>query len=191
MVSAGPTGEVASLAEANEIRVVFSEPMVALGRIPAVVRAPYVRITPAIPGAFRWSGTTILIFTPDAKTPLAYATRYDVTVDATAAAVSGRTLGDPYSFSFTTPTVKLLRTETYRRGGRADAPFVVMLRFNQPVEPADVAAHLTAKFEPHEWDPPSISPDVQPRLAAIDRTSIRGSTRRSRRRKPRPRRLHR
>jgi hypothetical protein len=126
VVSAGPTGEVASLAEANEIRIVFSEQMVSLGRIPAVVRPPYVRITPAIPGVFRWSGTTILIFTPDAKTPLPYATRYDVTVDATAAAVGGRTLGEPYSFSFTTPTAKLLRTETYRRGGRADAPFVVI-----------------------------------------------------------------
>ncbi len=143
VVSAGPTGEVASLAEVNEIRIVFSEPMVALGRIPAVVQAPYVRITPAIPGAFRWSGTTILIFTPAVKPPLPYATRYDVTVDATAAAVSGRTLGKPYTFSFTTPTVKLLRTETYRRGGRADAPFVVLLHFNQPVEPADVAAHLS------------------------------------------------
>ena len=93
VVSAGPTGEVASLAEANEIRIVFSEPMVSLGRIPSVIRPPYVTITPAIPGAFRWSGTTILIFTPDAKTSLPYATRYDVTVDATAAAVSGRALG--------------------------------------------------------------------------------------------------
>ena len=172
VVSAGPTGEVASLAEANEIRIVFSEPMVALGRIPAVVRPPYVTIAPAIPGAFRWSGTTILIFTPDAKTPLPFATRYDVTVDGSATAVSGRTLDTPYTFGFTTPTVKLLRTETYRRGGRADAPFVVMLRFNQPVEPAVVAAHLTARFDSHEWDRPSISAEVQQRLAAIDRTSL-------------------
>ena len=172
VVSAGPTGEAASLAEANEIRVVFSEPMVSLGRIPSVVRPPYVTITPAIPGAFRWSGTTILIFTPDAKSPLPYATRYDVTVDATAAAVSGRTLGEAYTFSFTTPTVKLLRTETYRRGGRADAPFVVLLRFNQPVERADIVAALTARFEPHEWNPPSISPAVQQRLNSIDSTSV-------------------
>ena len=172
VVSAGPTGEVASLAEANEIRIVFSEPMVSLGRIPSVIRPPYVTITPAIPGAFRWSGTTILIFTPDAKTPLPYATRYDVTVDATAAAVSGRTLGEAYTFSFTTPTVKLLRTETYRRGGRADAPFVVLLRFNQPVERADIAAALSARFEPHEWNPPSISPAVQQRLNTIDSTSV-------------------
>ena len=81
VVSAGPSGEVASLAEANEVRVVFSEPMVTLGRIPSPVRAPFFRIAPAIPGTFRWSGTTILIFTPDPKKPLPFATRYDVTID--------------------------------------------------------------------------------------------------------------
>ena len=114
----------------------------------------------------------IFIFTPDAKTPLPYATRYDVTVDATAAAVSGRTLGAPYTFSFTTPTVKLLRTDAYRRGGRFDAPYVVLLRFNQPVDRADVAAALAAKFESHSWDQPSISAAAQQRLAAIDPTSV-------------------
>ncbi len=172
VVSAGPTGEVASLAEANEIRIVFSEPMVALGRIPAVVRPPYVTISPAMPGAFRWSGTTILIFTPDAKTPLPFATRYDVTVDASATAVSGRTLSTPYTFGFTTPTVKLLRTEAYRRGGRADASYVVLFRFNQPVEPADVAAQLSARFAPHEWERPFLSQEAQQRLAAVDKTSF-------------------
>ena len=132
VVSAGPTGEVAALAEANEIRIVFSEPMVTLGRIPPIVRAPFVRISPAINGTFRWSGTTILIFTPDPKQPLPFATRYEVTVDTTAVAVSGRRLPRPYSFAFTTPTVKLLQTNWYRRGGRAGAQMVVLLRFNQP-----------------------------------------------------------
>ena len=61
------TARSRSLAEANEIRVVFSEPMVTLGSIPARVTAPFFSVTPAIPGSFRWSGTTILIFTPDAE----------------------------------------------------------------------------------------------------------------------------
>ena len=121
VVSAAPDGEVATLAEANEIRVVFSEPMVTLGTIPARVTAPFFSVTPAIPGSFRWSGTTILIFTPDAKRPLPYATRYQVTIAATATAVSGRRLGRPHQFSFTTPTVKLRNTNWYRRGGRAGA----------------------------------------------------------------------
>ena len=172
VVSASPSGEVASLAEANEIRIVFSEPMVTLGKIPAVVRAPFVRITPAIAGAFRWSGTTVLIFTPDAKPPLPYATRYDVTVEPTATAISGRTLGAAHSFSFTTPTVKLLSTDGYRRGGRADAPFVVMMRFNQPVDPAAVLEQMNARFEPYTWAPPTFPANVQQRLAAADPTSL-------------------
>src|SRR5262245_44819231 len=110
IVSVGPDGPLDSLAQANEIRVVFSEPMVTLGRIPAEVQAPFVRISPEVRGSFRWSGTTILIFTPDRGTPLPYATTYEVTVDTTATAVSGRRLSTPRTFTFTTPTVRLLST---------------------------------------------------------------------------------
>jgi hypothetical protein len=168
IVSSGPTGEIAALPEANEIRIVFSEPMVTLGRIPTPVRAPFVRITPALAGTFRWSGTTILIFTPDPKKPLPYATKYDVSVDTTAVAVSGRALGAPHRFSFTTPTVKLLETSWYRRGGRAGAPMVMVLRFNQRVRPPDVLAHLTARFERHDWVAPELPAASSQRLRQID-----------------------
>ncbi len=63
IVRAGPVGEIANIAEANEIRVVFSEPMVAVGKIPKVVTAPFFHISPQVNGTFRWSGTTTLIFT--------------------------------------------------------------------------------------------------------------------------------
>ena len=172
VVSAAPTGEIAALTEANEIRVVFSEPMVTAGRVPARVVAPFFRIVPAIPGSFRWSGTTILIFTPDATKPLPFATTFEVTVDATATAVSGRRLPRPYRFSFTTPTVRLLNTNWYRRGDRAGAQMVVLLRFNQPVSPADVVPHIAARFEPHEWDRPMLPPEGLARLKASDPGSM-------------------
>jgi hypothetical protein len=168
IVSTAPQGEVASLAEANEIRVVFSEPMVTLGRIPAEVRPAFFKISPAAPGAFRWSGTTLLIFTPDPKRPLAYATTYQVTIAAGATAASGRKLARAVTFSFTTPTVRLLQTRWYRRGGTSDGRMVVLLRFNQPVRPGDVAASLSASLEPHEWKPPAFSTDEQARLTAVD-----------------------
>ena len=179
VVSVGPEGEVASLAEANEIRVVFSEPMVTLGRIPARVTAPFFRIQPALPGTFRWSGTTTLIFTPASERPLPYATRYEVTIDPSATAVSGRRLARAHRFSFTTPTVRLLQTTWYRRGGRAGAQMVVLLRFNQPVRAADVAAHVTARFQPHVWeDEPQLPAGSVERLktndpAAVQRFSAR------------------
>src|SRR5215212_10482888 len=103
IVKAGPVGEVASLAEANEIRVVFSEPMVVVGKIPKVLSVPWFHVAPEIKGTFRWSGTTTLIFTPDPKTPLPFATKYEVTIDAAAKSVAGSTLDQSYSFSFTTP----------------------------------------------------------------------------------------
>src|SRR5689334_7760842 len=90
VVKAGPVGEVASLAEANEIRVVFSGPMVALAKIPKNLTIPWFHIAPAVKGTFRWSGTTTLIFTPDQQLP--YATKYDVSIDAPQ-------LDRPYKFS--------------------------------------------------------------------------------------------
>ncbi len=168
VVNAGPTGEIAQLAEANEVRIVFSEPMVALGRVPARVQAPFFHVSPAIAGAFRWSGTTILIFTPEARRKLPFATRYEVTIDATARAVSGRRLARLYKFAFTTPTVKLLSTAWYRRRGTVDSPMVILLRFNQPVRTADVLPHLGARLDKHAWKPPVMPGGVEQRLAAID-----------------------
>ena len=154
IVKAGPVGEVASLAEANEIRLVFSEPMVALGKIPNVVAAPFFHITPAVDGTFRWSGTTTLIFTPNPKKPLPFATRFDVTIDATATAVSGKKLDRAYSFFFITPTIQLLSTSWYRKGGRFDAPVVIALRFNQPIDAGTIGPHLQLRTKAHSFQEP-------------------------------------
>src|SRR5262245_29845004 len=171
IVNTGPQGPLTDLAQANEIRIVFSEPMVTLGRIPSPVTAPFARIAPAIPGTFRWSGTTILIFTPDPKRPLPYATSYEVSVDTTATAVSGRRLAKPETFRFTTPTVRLLSTSWYRRRDTVSSPMVVLLRFNQPVRPQDVAGHVRASLEAQDWNPPSFTPEEQARLRAVDPTA--------------------
>jgi hypothetical protein len=154
VAQAAPQGEVDSLAEAAEVRVVFSEPMVALGRIPATVTAPFFHIAPARPGSFRWSGTRTLIFTTADPAHLPYATRYDVTIDATATSASGATLGRPYTFSFTTPTLRLLQTTWSRREGRYDRPVVLLLRFNQPVSHPTVDPHLAVAFQSHAFKAP-------------------------------------
>src|SRR4029078_166983 len=119
------------------------------------LRPDFFRITPAVEGTFRWSGTTILIFTPSRPLPLS--TNSDVTIAGGPAAASGRTLGSPYTFSFTTPTVKLLQTHWYRPGGRYDAAPIVVLRFNQPVTALDVLAHGRMRFESHPFTAPAIA----------------------------------
>jgi uncharacterized protein YfaS (alpha-2-macroglobulin family) len=168
IVDAGPRGELNQRGDANEIRVVFSEPMVALGRIPASTAPPWISITPAVQGTFRWSGTTILAFTPDPARPLPHATRFTVTIDASAASDAGRRLGAPFSFSFTTPTVRLTSMRWYRRQNRFDQPVVLVLDFNQPVRPATIAAHALVRYAPHEFEAPSFTARERARLQTLD-----------------------
>ncbi|HKB78499.1 MAG TPA: MG2 domain-containing protein [Thermoanaerobaculia bacterium] len=169
VLRAGPVGEIAKMAEANEVRVVFSEPMVAVGKIPKVVTAPFFHIAPPVRGSFRWSGTTTLIFTPDPKAPLPFATKFDVTIDATATALNGDTLGRADTFSFTTPTIRLLQTGWYRKGGRFDAPVVIGLVFNQPVDAETIGPHLQLRTKAHEFTvptPPQSDPAYAAKIAA-------------------------
>jgi alpha-2-macroglobulin len=151
VVSAGPVGETATIAEANEIRVVFSEPMVVLGRIPQPVTAPFFRIEPAVKGTFRWSGTTTLIFTADA--PLPFATEFAVTVDKSAKSVGGNTLDQPYRWTFTTPTIRLLRADWYRK---KNGSVVIALRFNQTVDPNTLAPHVKLRTQAHPIELPPV-----------------------------------
>src|SRR6187397_1054052 len=172
VVDASPNGELNQLSEANEIRIVFSEPMVALGRIPSNPAVPFVRITPAMTGTFRWSGTTILIFTPDPAAPLPNATRYTVAVDASASSASGRKLSAPHTFAFTTPTVRLTSMQWYRQQQSATAPVTLILDFNQKVRPADILAHAVVRYLPHEWDPPGLTERERARMAALEPNGV-------------------
>src|SRR5258708_782 len=159
ILKAGPVGEVATLAEANEIRVVFSEPMIVVGKVPKALVVPWFHVAPAIKGAFRWSDTTTLIFTPDEKTPLPFATKYDVTIDDTAKSLAGSALDRSYTFSFITPTVRLLNTSWYRRAKKADGSVLISLTFNQPVDSGTIIQHLQLRTKSHSLEPPSI-PDA-------------------------------
>ncbi|HUP60354.1 MAG TPA: alpha-2-macroglobulin family protein [Thermoanaerobaculia bacterium] len=169
IVSAGPVGEVASLAEANEVRVVFSEPMVVLGKIPTPVTAPFFRIEPAVRGTFRWSGTTTLIFTPHR---LPYATEYTVTIDKSAKSVAGKTLDEPYRWTFSTPSVRLLRTDWYRKGGRATGALVIALRFNQPVDAQQLLPRLQLRTFAHNYREPSIPDAGRARLQRLEPNAL-------------------
>lgn len=172
VVQSGPNGEVSHIGHASEVRVVFSEPMVALGRIPERFVPPYFKIQPAVEGTFRWSDTKTLIFT--AAKPLPFATTFTVTVDASAVSSAGRRLEKPHTFSFTTPTVRLLHAQWYRVGNVYTGPVVLLLRFNQPVKPEVAALHLGLQYQPHEkeWSAPTLDPGLAARLAKEDPKSL-------------------
>src|SRR5215212_714536 len=160
VINAGPVGETTTLAEANEIRAVFSEPMVVLGKIPQPVTAPFFKIPPPVKGTFRWSGTTTLIFTPDK--PLPYATQYDVSIAKTAKAVSGNTLDQAYEWSFSTPAIRLRSTDWYRKSNGA---IVIGLRFNQPLNADVLLPHIQLRTVAHDIQLPA-EPKGEPAFEA-------------------------
>lgn len=168
VTQAGPEGEIARLEEANEIRIQFSDAMVALSAAAGVASPSFVRIDPPIRGRFHWSGTKLLIFTPDITSPLPYGTKYTVTVDAAAASVDGRRLGSPYVFGFTTPTVRLVRAEYYRKTQRFDSPAILIFNFNQPISPEALIRHLHVRYEQHAWTPPTFQDEMIRRMASTD-----------------------
>lgn len=171
VIQASPNGALTAAADANEVRIVFSYPMIPLGQNPPG-RPAWFSMTPALDGTFRWSGSSILIFTPDPAKTLPLATTFTVTVDRSAASLAGRALAANYQFRFTTPTVQLMGVRWARQNGRFDAPVVLALEFNQPVRGADVLAHTTVRHAPHDFDITSLSDEARARIAATDAAGL-------------------
>jgi hypothetical protein len=117
------------------------------------VTAPFVTIRPAMTGTFRWSGTTILIFTPDParKLPKRHPVRghgRHVSRGDQRPRLAARV---PIQFHDADRQAFSASTGTARTNGTT-APWSSALRFNQPVRPADVTAHMKLRFEPHEFE---------------------------------------
>lgn len=131
--AAGPPPDTASGVSADtSIEITFSA---AMNR--AEVERAFV-LSPAVSGAFRWSGTT-LVFRPLER--LASDARYAVTLVG-AHDLEGNPLDGDEAFSFTTrPGAQLVRT-TPAAGATGVRDGELALWFSQPMDPDSVAAAL-------------------------------------------------
>ena len=146
VVLASPKGQLRTIGQASELRWVFDRPIIALSAIDQRANDPakYVRMRPAVEGAFRWASTRVLVFTP--ATSLPRSTRFTVTLSAVKA-LDGTTLVAPIDSSFDTPRVQCsqYRTDKGWQSGRASGSILVTC--DQPVAGADLAAHTTFAFQ--------------------------------------------
>ncbi|HKY36825.1 MAG TPA: Ig-like domain-containing protein [Polyangiaceae bacterium] len=138
VVFGSPQGDVALV---TELSVVFDRPVQALGLV-SQVPAPF-RITPEVPGQFRWVGSRAAVFTPQKR--LAFATRYTVEVPAGLQAVDGTRLEKPYRFELETLRPRLNGSQPHsgERGLGTDTQ--LRLELNQQIAPA--ALQVVAKLE--------------------------------------------
>lgn len=154
---ASPEGLVGSVTEVN---VVFDRPVVALG-VAGSFPAPF-RITPALPGSFRWVGSRAAVFTPAERLP--YATSFQVEVPAGLAALDGTRLAKPYRFELETPRPTLLRSYPEDGAQRQELSTKIGLELNQVVKPEALkaAASLRADGKPLAFE--VATDEKQPKL---------------------------
>ena len=115
------------------ITATFSEPMVALGRLPLEKGTGLFKIEPTITGKYRWLGTTTLQLTPEKKLPPA--TRFTITVPEGTEALSGRKLSNPYSWTFETRRPDIVSSIPSDTAKWVNLDTNVLLFFNQSMDP--------------------------------------------------------
>ncbi|HSD86798.1 MAG TPA: alpha-2-macroglobulin family protein [Kofleriaceae bacterium] len=136
-----PVGEVKA---ESEIRVRFTEPMVAVAEVNKAVPG-FISITPPVEGTWRWIDTRIAQFTSKAPR-LPAATEYTIRVAAGARAVSGAVLSTEQKGTFSTPPVSItLVSPSYK--ARPDSPLLV--RFDQGIDPAAIVKFLRVEDKAH------------------------------------------
>ena len=119
-----PEGEVEM---APQLSVTFNQPMTTLSST-APVKDPPLRLTPEVPGDWRWVGTQTLVFHP--KTRLPMATEFQAEVQA----------GKAVHWSFATPAPRL--QSSYPTGNGQGLRPVLFLGFDQRVDADQVASRL-------------------------------------------------
>jgi alpha-2-macroglobulin len=142
-IPAGPVAVVAARPQGptrGDARpaITFNKPLVALGDRDAAA-PPAVRITPPLPGTWRWIGSSSIELHPEGDIP--WATRFTVTVDAGLTAVDGSKLEDPYTFSFETLAPELTRSDPPEGWRWLPQDGRIRLFFNQPMRD-DLSSHI-------------------------------------------------
>jgi hypothetical protein len=132
VVFAGPQGQTS---QEVEINVAFNRPMRAL-TTEQVAAQPPVKLSPAVAGHWEWVGTRALRFRPEA--PLPRATEFTVEIAPGTRALDGSVLESGHRFSFQTERPHVVEYRPYNGSSQAKADQVISLRFNEPVDDAEV-----------------------------------------------------
>ena len=137
----GPRGSLPRENRTPVIRVSFSHPMVPLSRLGAPMREHEgMSVEPEISGTYRWYGTRMLSFEPDEV--LQSQQEYVVSVSGELKSLGGKSLSEPFSFSFTTEPLDIasMRPGTYDLVAEDDRNVPpglsgrILLSFTEPVD---------------------------------------------------------
>ena len=128
VTSAEPTGVISQV---SAINVAFSKPMAEVDGVKELGDKGPFTLDPPLEGTFRWLGPQTASFVPSGPVPMA--TKFIVTVPDKLKALDGSELEHSFTFSFETPSLRLVRFDPswYKAALRPDDK--LFLQFNLPV----------------------------------------------------------
>lgn len=156
-----PEGEIPI---APFLNVTFNQPMVPLGTVEQLATADVpVNISPAIPGEWRWLGTTTLsfVYAGEAGDRFPMATEYVVEIPAGTTSQTGGVLSEAVTWRFSTPPVQL--ENSYPFGDSQPLETLIFAQFDQQIDPAAVLATTAVTAD---GDPVSVQQATDEEIAA-------------------------
>ena len=154
---------VADATVAPYLSATFDQPMIAAAS-PADLSPDDVpvKLTPVIPGRWRWLGTDTLLFEAGAGSArrLPMATAYYAWVAAGTVSASGAVLESDSAWRFETPAPTLRKHPLYRRRSYGRQP-VLFAAFDQRIDPAVVVDHVRLLSEGARAYPVRLATDTE------------------------------
>ena len=142
VLSASPSSSTRS--DRQPVAVTFSKSMVPVGEDPPIP-ANAITLDPAVPGSLRWEGTQTLVFNPGQDLPPA--TEMTATLRGDIAALDGETLGEPYTWTFTTKRPRFVRSSPRDRARFAEQRDTVELEFSMPIRADEAASYISVRVD--------------------------------------------
>ncbi|MBK9923846.1 MAG: hypothetical protein IPP66_01015 [Anaerolineales bacterium] len=139
-----PEGEIPI---APFVSVTFNQAMVPLGTLNNLAEKDVpVIIEPSLPGTWRWLGTKTLTFEYDSELidRLPKATEYRATVPAGTKSINGQTLAEAITWTFKTPTAKIVTSYPYEYSPQPLDPIMFIL-FDQRIDPKTALENIEVK----------------------------------------------
>ncbi len=125
----------------KRLTISFSQPMIELSTVSqtnSIDTKQFASITPEPKGAWQWAGSQTLIFTPDGP-GFPKATKYTVTVPASANSISGSKIDKSYRYDISLPAVKIAKFHPTETSLENQKPLLIAL-FNQNIDREKVLA---------------------------------------------------
>ncbi|MDL2228973.1 alpha-2-macroglobulin [Treponema sp. OttesenSCG-928-L16] len=174
VVDFGPQGELPQEIRKASIYVVFSQPVVPLAKLGEVLRedAGIFTIDPPLEGVYRWYGTRLLSFEPDAE--VIPQRRYTITVTDQLRSLGGKSLEGERSFSFETERLSLLswslgdgKSYVNTRDAHPEEARNINLIFSYPVNLSEIAKWIELRCAGKVW-PFTLSRPEKPEVEWYD-----------------------